>query len=259
MKLSIIIVSFNTKKLTLDSIRSIKKYPPSCSHEIVVVDNGSTDGSVEALQALGKDIVFIKNTVNKGFSKANNQGAHKAKGEYLLLLNSDTELRSSVLDSLISFAEQHTDAGVVAPKLLNPDKSTQPSIYRFPTLLRAISQYWLGKKNILDKYAPQGKAEQFVDAAVGAAFLITPKARERVGLLNEKYFMYFEDLDYCRAVKNAGLHVYYLPTISIIHHHGASGNKGVNQLLINSSKKYFGQLYYFIYTFVLWSGQKLNH
>lgn len=259
MKLSIIIVSYNTKNLTLACIQSIYKFQPNFSFEIIVVDNGSVDGSVEALQKLKKKIVFIKNTKNLGFSKANNVGIKKAQGEYVLLLNSDTEFTTPILDELVQFAEKHPNAGVVAPRLLNPDKTTQASLFRLPSLTRAIQQYWFGVPHVLDKYALTTGDYVEVESVVGAAFLITPEALKKVGLLNEKYFMYFEDLDYCRRVLKNKLKIYYLPKLTLVHHHGASGKSGVNALLIDSSKKYFGSFYYYLYTFVLWSGQTLHH
>jgi GT2 family glycosyltransferase len=124
---------------------------------------------------------------------------------------------------------------------------------------RAISQYWLGKNAILDKYSLDGEHEYTVESVVGAAFLITPKARRQVGMLDEKYFMYFEDLDYCRRVQEKGLLTYYVPYITVVHVHGASGTGEVNKMLVESSKKYFGTFWYYLYTFILWSGQKLHH
>lgn len=256
MKLSIIIVSYNTSKLTISCIESIEKFAPTFRFEIIVVDNGSSDNSVSELRKLGKRIVLVENKLNLGFSKANNIGIKRGKGEYFLLLNTDTLLVSRILDELVSFAEENDLAGVVAPRLLNVDKTIQPSCYRLPTLSRAVSQYWFRNKGVLDKYSAKGNKPVEVESVVGAAFLITPKAIKRVGLLNEKYFMYFEDLDYCRLVLKNKLKVYYLPNLKLIHLHGASGNKGVGKLLYDSSKKYFGITTYFVYTFILWSGQK---
>jgi len=259
MKLSIIIVSYNTKSLTLACIKSIYSCKPNLLFEVIVVDNASTDGSVEALQKLDEKIVYIKSDRNLGFSKANNLGLKKAKGEYKLLLNSDTKLTTPIFEKLVLFAQEHPDAGIVSPRLLNLDMTTQGSIFRLPTLTRAIAQYWFGVPNLLDKYAITKGSFVEVESVVGAAFLITPQAQTKVGLLDEKYFMYFEDLDYCRRVRSQHLKIYYLPEITLIHHHGASGKSGVNSLIVDSSKKYFGIIQYYIYTFVLWSGQKLHH
>lgn len=258
MKLSIIIVSYNTSELTLSCVRSIYKYAPDFSFEVIVVDNGSTDDTLKKLRKL-KEITLIQNNQNLGFAKANNIGIKASKGEYIFLLNSDTEIIAPTFEQLIVFSKEHADAGIVAPRLLNTDKSTQSSIFRLPTVTRAIRQYWLGQKGILDKYSLDGDHEHTVESVVGAAFLITPKARKLVGILDEKYFMYFEDLDYCRRVQEKGLLIYYLPSITVVHVHGASGTGEVSKMLVESSKKYFGSFWYYLYTFILWSGQKLHH
>ncbi len=257
LTLSIIIVSYNTEKLTIRCIKSIDKHKPKFPYEIVVVDNASTDGSVVLLQKLkNKTLTIIKNKTNQGFSKANNQGIAKADGEFILLLNSDTEIIDDCLTTLVTFAKEHNDAGVVAPQLLNADRTVQASIFRLPTISRAVSQYLLKNRGILTKYSLSGDKAIKVESVVGAAFLITPQSRKKVGVLDEKYFMYFEDLDYCKKVNENNLAVYYLPYAQVIHLHGASGKGSVNNLLIESSKKYFGIVRYYLYTFVLWIGQK---
>ena len=256
MNLSIIIVNFNTKELLLRCLHSIFQSKPKIKYEVIVVDNASTDGSLESLsnfQVPTTNFQLIRNRKNLGFAKANNQAIKRAKAEFILLLNSDTEVEKGAIDQLYYFAKKTTDAGVVGAKLLDPDGKVQPSVFRLPTISRAIKQYWLGEKGLLNKYAPELNKPQEVEAVVGAAFLITPEARKRVGLLDERYFVYFEDLDYCRRIKKAGLKVYYLPAAKIIHQHGASG--GDMKLLISSSKIYHGQLRHLVINFIIWSGR----
>lgn len=260
--LSIIILSFNTKDLILQCIESIKKSKPKTKYEIIVVDNGSTDGSVKALRKL-KNISLILNKENLGFSKANNQGIKKAKGRYVLLLNSDILVMKRAIDRLYGFAKKGKDVGAVAAKLLNKDKSIQPSVSRLPTIGRAVGQYWLGKKGLFEKYAPSGKKAEIVEVAVMSAYLITPRALKEVGMLNEDYFFYFEDFDYCRSLKNAGLKIYYLPDAEVVHLHGESGKDiadWANQWrrLIPSSKIYHGVVKHYIIHFILWTGQKMR-
>lgn len=264
---SVIIVSFNTKKLTLEAIRSVIKEKESLSREIIVVDNASDDGTVEEITKLSKKIKLIKlitNKRNKGFAKANDQGIRVAKGKYILLLNSDTKIKKGAIGKLIKFAKRTPDAGVVGPKLLNPDGSVQPSVFRFPTISMAIRQYWCGEKGLMDKYLPATNSQLpvAVDSLTMAAFLITPEAKDAVGLLDERYFMYFEDLDYCKRVNKAGLKVYYLPTAEVVHQHGASGTglaetKDQWRRLVPSSKIYHGKLKHSIINFIIWSGQKM--
>lgn len=262
--LSVIIVSFNTKKLTLDSINSVLNEGSSIKREIIVVDNNSHDGSKEALRKVAdtkKGVSLIENKDNVGFAKANNQAIKKAKGEYIFLLNSDTVVKKNSLKALIDFTKSKEDAGVVGARLLNKDGSIQESCVHFPTIKNALKEYFLGEKGLFNKYAPKGKSAQVVDALVGAAFLITPKALSEVGLLDERYFFYFEDIDYCRKVKKKGLKVYYFPKSEIYHYHGASGKKIADEenqwrRLVPSSKIYHGQVKHYLLTFILWLGQK---
>ena len=265
-EVSIIIVSYNTKNLTLSCISSVVKEGSKLSKEIIIVDNGSRDGSLESIAAIDTKkseipIRLIKNDENLGFSKANNQGIKIAKGKYILLLNSDTQVEKRAIIELIEFAEKNPEAGVVGPKLLNPDRTVQPSVFNLPTVSRAIQQYWLAKKRILDKYFPAGSEPVEVESLVMAGFLITPKAFEKVGLLGERYFMFYEDLDFCRRVRYAKLKVYYLPTAEVSHYHGASGKKLANEenqwrRLIPSSIIYHGRFKHYLLNFIIWSAQK---
>lgn len=266
VNITIIIVSYNTKILTLQCIKSIITSVKQLKYEIIIVDNGSTDGSAIAIRKFQIpnskfQIKLIENEENLGFARANNQGIKVAKGSYILLLNSDTKVKEESLEELVNFAKRTPDAGVVGPRLLNADGSVQPSVFRFPTIGRAVSQYWLGKQEQLDKYYPEGDQPIGVDSIVGASFLITPVALEKVGGLDERYFMFYEDLDYCRKVRARGLKVYYLPSSEIVHYHGASGKKikdGANQWrrLIPSSKIYHGSLKHYLLNFIIWTGQK---
>ncbi len=265
--LSIVIVNLNTKDLTLGCLESIKKYSSEAKIEVLLTDNGSNDGSVSAFQQLKKQdfwrerLTLILNDSNTGYAKANNQGYKKAKGKYIFLLNNDTVLHKNALKNLLKFAEKTEDAGVVGSRLLNIDGSLQMSCYHFPTLSNAIKEYWFGKKGLFEKFAPQGNRPVSVDSVVGAAFLITPKAQKLVGMLDERYFAYFEDIDYCRQTWKKGLRVYYLPNSVITHYHGATFKKLANEAerwkkLIPSSKVYHGFFMHYIINSVLWVGQK---
>lgn len=270
VNVSIIVVSYNTRKLSIDCVKSVINEGSSLIKEIIIVDNGSTDGSIVALQKLhatkkkGKHqekIKFIINKRNLGFAKANNQGIEKSSGKYVLLLNSDCRVMPGSIGRLVNFADKTDNVGAVVPWLMNSDGTRQGSVFRFPTLKRAVAQYWLGHGGILDKYFPEGNNPVQVEAAVMAAFLITPKAIQKVGTLDERYFMFFEDIDYCARLKKANLKIYYLPDAKVFHIHGASGKyltDSGNQWkrLIPSSKIYHGALGHYLYNFILWSGQK---
>ena len=263
--LSIVIVNFNTKKLVLDCFDSIKSEGSGITFEVIVIDNDSKDGSVEAFKKLekeNKNFHLIANDGNYGYAKANNQGIKISKGKYLLLLNSDTLVKKNSLGALIDFAENSKDAGVIGSKLFNADGSLQPSCFNFPTIKNAILQYWFNKKGLLDKYAPKSKEATEVDAVVGASFFITPEARKKVGMLDERYWAYFEDIDYCRQTWKQGLKVYYFPKSEIIHYHGVSFKKATPddktrwRRLIPSSKVYHGLFKHYLINFIILMGQK---
>lgn len=266
MKLSIIIGNYNTPKLTRDCVESIYKYSPKCSFEVIVVDDASTDNSMAVLKELekkykqglagkaGKNLKVLQNIKNSGFVRTNNKGLHKSRGDYKLLLNSDTVVHQGSIDSLISFAEKTPDAGVVGSKLLNKDGTVQKSVFNFPTILNVIGY---------DKFAPNTDVPQVVDAVVGASFLITPKAFKLVGGLNPKYTSYFEDLDYCREVYRKGLKVYYLPESIITHYHGESfkqlyGKDSNWKKLVPSSIAYHGFLKHYLLFIISWVYQKVS-
>ncbi len=261
---SIIIVNYNTPELTVACVKSIFKCEKNLNFEIILIDNGSYDQSVEKLEKLEKEyknLFFIKNSSNLGFSKANNIGIKEAKSKYIFLLNSDTEIKANAISELLEFAKNTKDVGVVGSRLLNSDGSLQPSCFVFPTIRNAIKEYWFGEEGYFSKFAPEGDISVEVNALVGAAFLITPTAIKKVGLLDERYFMYFEDLDYCKRVHKAGLKVFYNPKSIVVHHHGASGRnlaKGKDQWkrLIPSSKIYHGLLGHYLIYLISLSGQK---
>jgi GT2 family glycosyltransferase len=255
MDLSIIIVSFNTKDLLKRCLESLP-----LSSEIIIVDNGSIDGAVEMLKKIKEPkIKIIENKENLGFAKAVNQGLKKAKGEYLLLLNSDVFAKKEAFNKLVAFAKDQPQAGVIGGRLLNPDGSPQGSCFYLPTVLRIMREFWFNGHSTLNKYIPLSDKPVEVEAVIGAVFLIPRKVLNKVGFLDERYFMYFEDLDYCRRVREAGFKVYYLPEAEFIHEHGASGKNIPGQThrwLVESSKVYHGTAKYFLITAIIWLGQK---
>ena len=270
MSLSIIIVNWNTAKLLRDCLDSLKLDPPirrmKLEIEVIVVDNGSTDGSIDEMQSFKAsekqniNLKIIKNKGNLGFSKAVNQGIKESTGEVVLLLNSDTIVKKGALKELLDF-EEKVGSVVVGARMLNPDGTVQGSCFYFPTVKRAILEYWLKKKNYFSKYAPAGLDSVEVEAVSGGAMLISRVLIDKIGMLDERYFMYFEDLDFCRRVRKAGYKIYYLPTAEIIHEHGASGKTLVDpadqwKRLIPSSEIYHGWLKHYLISFILWSGQK---
>lgn len=261
-KLTIVIVNYNTKDLLLACLASIKKTTSNFKNpttEIILVDNASTDGSVGTVRKRYKDIRILRNKENLGFAKAVNQGTKVARGDFIFLLNPDTVVRRGAVKKLLEFGQKTPDTGVVGPRFLNPDGSVQGSVYRQPTIFGAIQKYFLGSETAFGKYAPKAKNPIKVDAVVGGAMLIPRSTIKKIGFLDERFFMYLEDLDYCRRIKRAGLAVYYLPDAKIVHEHGAAGRdipqKTRNWLEV-SSKLYHGAVKYLLLTAILWLGQK---
>lgn len=217
--------------------------------EIIVVDNGSCDGSVEMVRKHFADVILIANEENWGFSAATNQGIGVAHGRHVLVLNPDTEVTGDALGTLVAFADAHSDVAMAAPQLLNPDGTIQSSRRRFPTLLTALLEStWLEPcvpPGMLKRYYVLDRPDdviQDVDWVTGAAMLVRREAIDDVGLLDEGFFMYSEELDWCRRLREKGWRVVYVPTAQIVHYAGKSSEQvvGARHIYFQTSKvRYF--------------------
>jgi N-acetylglucosaminyl-diphospho-decaprenol L-rhamnosyltransferase len=232
--LSVIIVSWNVRDLLRRCLGSIFNAPKGPRLQVIVVDNASTDGSVEMVETEFPIVQLICNAENRGFPAANNQGMAVADGRYVLLLNPDTEVIGAALGVLVAYADEHADAAVVGPKLLNPDGSIQHSRYRFPTLATALFEStWLqpvAPRRLLDRYHALDLPNNVpcdVDWVRGAALFVRRQAITQVGLLDEGFFMYSEELDWCRRFRDAGWRVVYLPAAQVVHREGKSSEQVV--------------------------------
>ena len=222
---SVVIVNWNTAKLLQDCIESIIDQTQPDTYEIIVVDNGSTDGSAEMIKRCFPEVVLTENTVNVGFAKANNQGFARCRGRYILLLNSDTIILDRAIQKTIQYAESDSQIGVVGCKLLYRDGSFQNSCFRFPgipgTIINAIGLSRILPSLNWDRY---GKADRYwkkpvpVDCVMGSFLLIRRDLLERIGHLDEVFFMYAEETDLCCRVRRQGKKVMYYPGASIIHY-----------------------------------------
>ena len=254
MDLSIVIVSFNTRKILKNCLNSIFQNKFKGELEVIVIDNNSLDGSSLMVKKEFKEVTLVKNKENVGFAKAVNQGIKKSKGNFVLLLNSDIIVKENSLNLLFDFTKDKDDLGILGGRLLNKEGSIQGSCYHLPTLWRTI----INSESLL-KYAPKEEIPIEVEVVIGAVFLIPREIIKKVGLLDERYFIYFEDLDYCRRIKKAGFKAFYLPKAEFIHFHGASGKnipQKTHQWLVESSKIYHGTFKYHLITFILWIKQK---
>ena len=231
---SIIIVNYNVKELLLKCLGSIYKTKANLLIEVIVVDNSSVDGSVDSVRNQFSDVVVIANTHNAGFPHANNQALRLAKGEYVFLLNPDTELIEDSVSILKKFLETSDNAEIAAPKLLNSDRSLQRSIFRFPRIWFIIAEMFYLESLTGSKYYSEMDLNTIfeVDSASGAALFFRKSLIDRIGFLNEKLF-WIEDIDFCFRTKKSGGKVFYVPLTSIIHHSGQSAKKNYNVSISN--------------------------
>ena len=260
--LSVVIVSWNVCDLLRRCLASVlgasqpaddDLAPMSDSEpsiEIIVVDNASTDGSPEMVRAEFPQVRLIANPDNRGFTAGNNQGLVESTGRFLLLLNPDTEIVGAALSTMMAYMDAHPEVGALGPRLCYPDGSLQPSRRRFPTLATAlvestVVQEWWRDNPLLRRYYmadTSDEAIQPVDWVVGACLLVRREVYDQVGGLDEGFFMYSEEMDWCKRIKNAGWKVVYLPTARVIHHEGKSSEQVVpaRHIHFQSSKvRYF--------------------
>lgn len=254
-KVSIIIVNYNTAREIEKCLQSIQKATSGQQlTEIIVVDNASFDNSVKVIQKF-RNVKLIRNKENFGFAKANNIGAREAKGEFLFFLNPDTQVKKDTIANLIKFAKKNPNV-IIGSKLLNPNGSVQGSCYSLPTVWRAIREYWLGEKGAYEKFAPKRNRPVQVEAIVGAAMFMPKNIFEKLQGFNEKYFLYYEDLDFCKKAGRFKIPIYYVPHALVIHDLGKAGGE-ISQL-VKSAKIYHGQLKYFLLSLIIFLGQRLR-
>ncbi len=230
MKLSIIIVSWNVREDLLTCLRSIKENKPSCTFEVIIIDNASIDDTVDMAQKHFSEMKLIINHDNRGFAAANNQGLKISQGEYLLLLNPDTILHPKSLDILVRFLDSNEDVGACGPKLLNADGSTQSSVRCFPSFRGALHRHtafkfvgiFKGEYRKWLMYDFKNDKQRDVDQVMGAALMVRRSVTEQVGVMDERFFIYYEEVDLCYRIKQAGWRILYIPQAVITHLGGSS-------------------------------------
>jgi len=244
--LTISIVSYDSLNFLEACLDSILENPPSVKYEIIVVDNASTDGSYELVQKNFPQVKLLHNSKNIGFAAANNKAINKTNSKYILLINSDCRVYKNSLDSLVSFMEKNKKAGITGPKIINSDGSVQLSCRKFPSIFNAAFHTIL--TNIVPnnpfsrkyKLADVNRDTPFeVDWVSGSAMIIRRKALEDTGLLDERYFMYVEDLDLCYRMWQKDWKVYYYPCANILHHIGGSSGNGELKACFRMQKSVF--------------------
>ncbi len=249
--LSIIIVSWNVRELLADCLRSVDENRGRLDLEVIVVDSASKDGSPEMVRGQFPWARLLACAQNVGFPRGNNLGLELANGRYLLLLNPDTLILDDALTRMVIYLDDHPEVGAVGGQLLNADGTVQSSRRRFPTLTTALFEStWLqpyAPKSLLRRYYMEDIADDTsadVDWLVGACLMIRREAMLDVGLMDEAYFMYSEELDWCRRAKAAGWRIVYLPAARIVHYIGQSSDQATTERHINFNRaklRYFSK------------------
>lgn len=246
IKLSIAIVNWNVRDLLANCLRSLDSDPLAQGAEMIVVDNASSDGSVDMLRTAFPGVRLIQNDENVGFARANNQAIRESRGEYILLLNPDTKVVGSAVMSLAQFLDQRQDVGAVGPRLLNADGSLQQGCYPRPTLLR---EFW--RLFNLDRLWPLGvypmeawalDEPRPVDALMGACLMLRRQALDHVGLLSQDYFMFSEEVDLCYRLQQAHWQLVWVPQARVVHYGGQSTKQVADDMFL---QLYQGKVLYF--------------
>lgn len=245
MDVSIVIVNWNTCDFLRDCLASIDKTVPPLTFETIVIDNGSSDGSAEMVQNEFPSVELISCPENPGFAAANNLGIRRATGRYCVVLNPDTKVLPGAFKTMVDFADSHPKVGIVGPKLLNGDGSLQMNGRKFPTFVREA----LGLTR-LDRFFPKAYFNMLwgrddfdqvceVDEIMGACMLVRKSAIEQVGMMDERFIMYYEEVDWCLRMKKAGHSIWYLPEACVIHYGGqASAKAGIRKFVMAFDSEY---------------------
>ncbi len=250
MNLSVIIVSWNVRERLRTCLASLFRETKDLNWEIFVIDNDSKDGSAEMVLNDFPDVQLIVNKKNLGFAAASNQGIKKARGEFILLLNPDTELKENSFAKTVEYMRSHPEVGILGPRILNFDGSLQPSVRRFPTLISQIliilkiPHLWPSLAPIKYYLAADFdyEKEANVDQVMGACLLFSRNLLNKIGLLDDKFFIWFEEVDFCQRARNAGFKVRYAPVTSITHWGGESFAQEMTlkkQKMISQSMAYY--------------------
>lgn len=248
--LSIIICTHNTKNKAKQCLDSLYKNTDGLNFEVIVSDNDSQDGMLELIHEEYPQVKVIKNEENLGFAKAVNKGIKMSKGRNILLLNSDTVVLPLALNRVVEFMDNHSQVGIVGANLLNPDGSSQRTNRQFPTPMAAF----FGRKTLLTRLLPnnrfsqaylmtdrQGSLEPYeVDWVSGACLMVKREVVKEAGMLDEGFFLYWEDADWCYRIKQRGWKVYCIPQAKVIHDEGSSVKERYkNRLIIEFHKSVY--------------------
>lgn len=263
MDLSISIVSWNTKDYLKNCLKSIFENTKRIEFEAFVVDNDSSDGSVEMLKEDFPHVSLIRNEKNLGFAGANNLAIRRAKGRNVVIMNSDIFVLPEALKKMVDFLDEHKEAGAVGCKLLSPDEKLNPAfVDRDPNLLDAFLdrilfihslKLFLIRKGLLQKIMVQKYSKICeVDFAGGSCLMVKRKAIERIGLMDEDFFMYTEDADWCYRIRKAGWKVYSFPEARVVHYEDQSAKQCNQKMYV---QRYLSEFLFYRKHYPFWKGQ----
>ena len=239
MDFSIIIVTWNSKGFIRNCLDSIFLSQGNFSNEVIVVDNNSSDETAKIVEQLYPQVNLIQNRKNLGYAKANNQGIQEAGGDYILLLNPDTQVFEGSLSLMYEFLEENPSIGALGPKLLNPDKTVQASCREFPTFSTLIWEF-SGLSRLFPRSRVFGRwrmgyfgfdRQIETDQPMASCLMLRRAALEDVGIFDENFAMFFNDVDLCYRIKKGGWKIYFCPEAKVIHHKGASTKKAKARMI----------------------------
>jgi len=258
MDVSVILVSYNTKDLTRTCLNSIYKYTKGIEFEVFVVDNNSQDGSADMIEQEFPKVHLIKNPDNKGFGAANNIAIKQSNAKYVFCLNTDTLLLDNSVKKFYDFMEQNQNVGACGGQLLNADGNLAISCGKFPNLADLIFRTF--KLNNILPNLYNNRISTFtlrsfnnispVDYITGADLFIRKSILDKVGIFDEEFFMYYEDTDLCKRIKNSGNKLVIIPDIKIVHHESKSTSDNIKKIKMSKKseilyfKKHSGKILY---------------
>jgi len=252
--LSITIVNYNTKNLLKNCIKSIYETTKNISFEIIVVDNASSDGSIEMLKTEFPDVKIIANQENRFFARAHNQALKISQGKYLMILNSDTLILDNAFAKMVEFMDENPQCGAVGPKFLNKDFTVQSIGHRFPTFIYGLFQ--LCFINTIFPNNPVRKKRFYedinninspieIDATGGACMLVRKEVVNKVGLLDENFLIYWEETDWCYRIHKDKWKIFYLCFAEVIHLGGEATMKKTTKLSLFFEKTFYNSMLYY--------------
>lgn len=249
MDLSIIIVNWNAKKFLADCLRSVYENTKDIIFEIIVVDNASNDGSAEMVQKEFPHVILIENKENLGFNAANNRGIKISKGRHILILNPDTIVLGGALNQMMKFMDDNKDTGALGCKILNSDKTVHFYFRKVPTLKKEIIKLLFPKLvSLKEKRVDPQDYETIhqVEILSGCCMMIRKDVFNKIGLLDERFFMYEDDVDLCYQIKKNNWKIYYIPSAEVVHYGKQSTNQCKAAMTIESYRstyKLFEKIY----------------